>query len=550
MKITVGSIIKLKNYAGHTGRKGQYAEVKGREGTDWSIRWIKDDIVSTTTSDNVIRLKMNKLSEVGQSLTVGMEIITNADGSKVIESGRFYQGKIGEILANGEGKNTAYIWNNKVEGSSGTVSRPEEWLYSFKIKMDNSRARIIILGQEDTELPDDKEFCQECGELTDTADIVEIGGDIYCQTCADENFTVCCNCDEYVFNDDLCHNEDGDSYCSDCYSEHYTHCNACGEEICHDDSRHAEDSDYCNDCFDERFSYCSECDEAVRHDDLTYNEDDDTYICDNCSGRDRETGEKVIHDYGYRPEAIFNKVKWEQPLYMGVELEVQREYDYIEYSKKFIKFLKEQKTDKHFYLKNDSSLHGKGFEIVTHPFTLQYAHKNLGFQKILKWLKENKLDYGKETGDCGLHVHISKDWFEELDVTKLRLFFRQNQTQLKKFARRNGHNENYCQFEQTTVKDIIAGSEPGGRGAINLASSRETIEIRIFRGEVDIQWFVAVIQFIDAISNFVKKHGITSFIYGEGKYKKNSWLLFTDWAKEQQKYGVMLKYMEGVKLCA
>ena len=79
-------------------------------------------------------------------------------------------------------------------------------------------------------------------------------------------------------------------------------------------------------------------------------------------------------------------------------------------------------------------------------------------------------------------------------------------------------------------------------------SSRETIELRVFRGTLDYKRFSATIQFAHAISNFVKIHGITSFLYGEGEYKKNSWKLFTDWCKEV-KYNHLVSYLEKEKLC-
>jgi hypothetical protein len=211
--------------------------------------------------------------------------------------------------------------------------------------------------------------------------------------------------------------------------------------------------------------------------------------------------------------------------------------------------LEKIKVKDRFYLKHDGSLDDGGFEIVSHPETLKSIHKNIKLIEILKWLTKNDFDSeDEENGKCGLHVHINKAILEDLDITKLRLFFKVNEKQLQLFSKREGES-NYAKFEKRDIKAIIHGESESDRyNAINLNSSRDTIELRLFRGSLDYERILSVLEFSDAIVRFVKKVGITCFIYGEGKYRKNSWGLFIDWCKEENRYKTLIKHLEKEKL--
>ena len=63
--------------------------------------------------------------------------------------------------------------------------------------------------------------CAECGDEFD-GPAVEMGGNAYCQACAD-TLTVCADCGEVLNSDDATTSDDGNTYCESCYSERYTH---------------------------------------------------------------------------------------------------------------------------------------------------------------------------------------------------------------------------------------------------------------------------------------------------------------------------------------
>jgi len=547
MSIKIGSLVRIRTVSEEN--YGQFAQITRFEDALYEVKWLNTGKFSQSEESQLELVKTQKICEISSELKVGDMIISNGDGSR--ECDKWFLGEVAEFKVR-SGKTTLYVWNNTVKGSEATKRRPEHWKYSWAIFSDNSIASMIIVGKAQKK----RKRCHECNKLFEVNEL-QVGADeyLYCEDCWSEKFYTCTKCDGAIWHDDSCTNEDGDIYCTDCYSEEYCHCEACEKELRKRDAQAgSDDCYYCDDCYSERFSSCSHCEHPFRNDDLIYIEDDDEYLCSDCNTQRRG---KCIHDYGYRPEPIFNKVKWEQPLYMGVELEVQREDGEVgEYAEDLMKFLKGQGVDSHFYLKRDCSIGDNGFEIVTHPFTLQFAHKNIGFQKILDWLDKNDFT-SEEGGDCGLHVHISRDFFEELDITKLRLFFRANMEYLKTFSKRTGSKEkeeedyHYCEFEKSSLMDIVKDCPQEDRyWAFNcFKSSRETVEIRVFRGTLNIKRFIAILQFVDAISHFVKKIGVASLVVGEGQYKNNSWKLFLDLAREQNEYGVMLRHFKEMEIC-
>jgi len=132
----------------------------------------------------------------------------------------------------------------------------------------------------------------------------------------------------------------------------------------------------------------------------------------------------------------------------------------------------------------------------------------------------------------------------------LRLFFSANSEKIYKFSNRQGKNTSYCLYEDYDYKKIINNlSLSDRRWALNLNSSCDTIELRLFRGTLEHDRFIANLQFADAVSHFVKEIGISAFIIGEHKYKNNSWLLFIDWCRYSHKYNHLIKFLEKEQLC-
>lgn len=535
MELKVGQLIFLKDTK-------KYACI-----LSWRENKVKIEKLGLTNATNeevdiekISAVRTRKINGIKDVLKVGDIIITNGSSNGIIEENHslWVYGKIGEII-----EDKFYVWNNTHNGSRGTKT-PKGFEHSWQVDFDNLKARIIILSVESTK--EDKK-CFGCKEdFEGEEEQIGADGKSYCEDCFEDKFFVCEECDEVIWKDDACSPEGEDRIlCQSCYDENYAKCSHCDCELLIDgDYTHHHDGDYyCDDCFNERFGNCSDCGEVFYNDDLSYDEDSDEYLCEHCRVHSQS---KDIHDYGYRPEPEFKKEKWEDDLYLGIELEVLHE-EHAAKSSKLIAFLEKIKVKNRFYLKHDGSLEGKGFEIVSHPETLKSIHRNIKLIKILEWLNKNDFD-SEKSGKCGLHIHINKAILEDLDITKLRLFFKVNQEQLQIFSRRDGESD-FAKFEKRDIKDIIHGENDSDRyNAINLNSSRDTVELRLFRGSLDYERVLSILQFSDAIVRFVKKVGITCFIYGEGKYRKNSWGLFIDWCKEENRYSTLLKHLEKEKL--
>jgi hypothetical protein len=397
--------------------------------------------------------------------------------------------------------------------------------------------------------------CKECGKMIEKKSIVRTEKYTLCRTCAKKNYQECNYCLYWHKKNNILVYKDM-KYCKKCYKVLIKYCTNC-EKLCHRDIDAKADMDgsiFCTTCWTDRFTYCYECHNMGYLDDMIWVDETQRYYCTGCSNNLAILGGgEMIHNYGYKPKPFFKKMKYENKeesnkdsVFMGVELEVQHN----NVSNKvvdFNTFLKKERVSTKFYFKRDGSVES-GFEIVTHPFTLKYAHRTLKFNKILNWLEKNKFT-SYESGKCGLHIHLDKNFFDENDITKMRIFFLKNKNFIEKFSNRNGIGMNYCYFDNTTIPQILKGSIPSGRyWALNLNSSEDTVEMRIFRGTLDCDRFISILQFADAISNFVKIHGIASFIVGEYKYKNNSWLLFLDWAKKENKYNAMLNFFRKEKL--
>jgi hypothetical protein len=491
MKITVGRIIKLKDYSDYANHNEKYAMVTKTQRENVSeIKWILDNYVDEVKNDNIKILKWHTISAIYDKLKEGDIVLTNGNAEHTNKD--WILGKIGEITR----RNKFYLWNNQVDGGRGKKKIEEGYEFSWAIYEDYT-GKIIIVEKE--KIPT---ICYKCGETFVEDKLTKcMDRRYYCEDCMNEEFTNCTYCGEQIFiNDGIC-DKHGKMFCSNCYDKNYVVCEVCGEELEKQYAYVAEECYFCGDCYNERFRTCADCGSSYRLDDLIFDEELDEYLCGHCYRKRRRN---IIHDYHYNPEFKFRKLKWEEALYMGVELEVQRETEYDIYAEKFIKFLKEEGKDKYFYLKNDGTLKTdnneeyQGFEIVTQPFTLQYAHKNIGFQKILKWLKENQFDYGDETQKCGLHIHMSRDFFEELDITKLRIFFSKNQNQIFKFSQRKTKNNEYCQYEKIDIIKIAKGiaQENGRHWAINTITDKQTVEIRVFNSTLDSNRFVAILHIL------------------------------------------------------
>ena len=179
--------------------------------------------------------------------------------------------------------------------------------------------------------------CRICGNIVSKDESVEFDDYRLCDYCFDATTVICDCCDKRIWNDDNVGDYET-RLCQNCYEKHYTRCGDCGIVINYDTAHRFEGNEY------------------------------DSY-CYYCYSKPREN--VAIHNYSYKPAPIFygdaavNR-------YFGVELEIDdggKENDNAYHLLQVA-----NRTAETIYIKTDGSLNN-GFEIVTHPMTLDY-HMN------------------------------------------------------------------------------------------------------------------------------------------------------------------------------
>jgi len=572
--------IKLSSYSGHRKYDRQSATlIDNMDGI--ALIQFCDEVPISLPSDLIIPVNVKKytLTEYSQIVKVGDWVRTNGDGN--IKEVITLEGQVGEIgnyydEINQTEKSALFIWQNRFPGNSGKKNQIKKGFdYSWMVFLDNKDAFIeLITGKDnspkvkcsccekevelfDLDLINKKRICvtclqnlytkcDECGSFIEKDKLILQDGKLYCSSCHKKVYIECSCCKVIVYKDQIkIGKKDKKYYCANCYSQLFTSCGGCKLEMFKKDNLHRQGIDgsyYCKPCFNERFGTCDKCGNYQYHDDLRIDEDTGKKYCLNCW---RQIA--PIKDYRFVPKYEFQKFAWENTLFLGFELEIDTPPNILpeQVAIRFSNFLKKEGINDYMYFKHDGSI--KGFELVTHPLTLQFMHKNLKMKTWLSWLASNNCtSYDNE--HCGLHIHVNKKFFKVLDVVKLRLFIKNNWEPVVKFSQRNGIGMSYCSPDPASVKEILGCRAQQGRyWALNLnTGDKQTIEFRIFRGTLRHERLIATMQFIDAICHFVKTIGITS-LYNE-KIKKDSWAPFLEWCQKSNRYDHLVKLIKRGKL--
>ena len=319
----------------------------------------------------------------------------------------------------------------------------------------------------ETETEDEDCVCHRCEEKIENEDAVLVHELVsrrpaeyvefqWCASCYDSHAGTCTDCDEAYEIHRISHYR-----CPRCY-ENYFICDSCGE-LCNNDD-YAEDGD-CAECFNKR------------HD-------------------------ARVHEYSYKPTPIFHG----KPgvCKYGVELEVSCDVDLAE------DVLTALGGEEHAYLKEDSTIAGDGgFEIVSHPHTLT-EHKKL-WGNFFKTFSED-LDASQNA----MHVHIQRygrvspakpgsglsgvvQHLTEFGAAKLDCLLSNYQEFTEAIADRKVEEWAKCQPKRP-VTDRTARYD-GRYVAVNRQPER-TVEIRIFRGTMEVSRFFANLEFCDAARRF------------------------------------------------
>ena len=296
---------------------------------------------------------------------------------------------------------------------------------------------------------------------------------------------------------------DGKAICQYCFDAYTTLCGHCGERIWRDYAYSDDSTDLCQRCFDTYYYRCTDCEQFVSESNVWYHCDDP--YCrgyyDELDDNDDYSG-NTIHDYNYKPAPLF----YGEGIHFGVELEVD-EAGESRQNAEIISTIGNSENE-HIYIKHDGSLY-RGFEIVSHPMTLNYHQNDMNWREIMAKLVE--LGYlSHKANTCGLHIHVERAklggtiehqdevissilYFVEKHWYELLRFSRRTPNQIQQWASRYGYNEN--------PKKILNCAKSGNWGryvCVNL-QNYNTIEFRMFRGTLKYSTFIATLQLVDEI---------------------------------------------------
>jgi hypothetical protein len=96
--------------------------------------------------------------------------------------------------------------------------------------------------------------CESCGDRIDEDDTRFENDLCYCESCWEENFSICEQCDESCWTEDVQSGPNGEYYCPDCFDRLCVECECCSETIFRDDARNCDGETVCDGCFDENYA--------------------------------------------------------------------------------------------------------------------------------------------------------------------------------------------------------------------------------------------------------------------------------------------------------
>ena len=368
--------------------------------------------------------------------------------------------------------------------------------------------------------------CFDCGNIIESENFFENdGGEEICESCA-EHYVTCYDCGNITHEDNVICDNDGNAYCEDCYDNNYTRCYDCDCELDRDYALIGEDNGepYCDCCYHDHYTSCADCGNYHDINNMHYDEDIDEYYCEDCY--DMEMDENVIKGYHnrdipitykYLETEINDNITINDLLYFGTETEVENVKHTIS-NNEMARKIRQDFRHLDLVFEHDGSL-SDGFEIISQPMTMAYIkeHKE-DFKKIFELLVENGFA-SHDTRTCGLHIHFSRNIFadnEEKYLQKLALFFDTYKNEIKTFSRRTSFN--WCAFASDSMANNSIDNRYLKSGlvlkdyykdnashhiAINNGNSN-TIEIRIFKGTLKFETYMASLEFVNNLVLSIK----------------------------------------------
>lgn len=273
--------------------------------------------------------------------------------------------------------------------------------------------------------------------------------------------------------------------CRDTYENgNFFRCEDCNEVHHNDNEYNFNDNSICAGCFEDNYSSCSECGENY------YLNDGRNCSCD----EEEEENSNLIESYSFRPVPNFRGRGTTKMPFIGFENEIETKQG-LKTENAELCF--EKLTSSEIYLKEDSSI-DHGFEIVSHPATLA-EHKKINYSDLFKALSKTGAK-SHDTKTCGLHFHIDKREMKTDHKIRFGAFFSINKEIMQVLARRKA--DRWAKFKDKNFESMGAFCRSDERyEAVNWAPAH-TVEVRIFKGTLKYETFMASMELCQAVYSF------------------------------------------------
>lgn len=357
--------------------------------------------------------------------------------------------------------------------------------------------------------------------------------------------TMCSHCGCEI--EDNVYEVEGEYFCEDCYEDETFECECCGGRFLNSHDHGDENIGLCPDCYDEHYHRCVRCN-CLIHSSNAYWYDGDAY-CSDCyeDDDDCEDDDGYINDYYYKPSPEFYKCPDEKRVrYYGVELEIDRG-GRDKYNAEEIYNTANKGSDV-LYIKSDGSL-DDGMELVSHPCSLKYHRYNFPWFDIMQKAKD--LYYrSHNTSTCGLHIHIGRAELgatieqQEEVIGRIMFFFESHWNEMLKFSRRSEYSLDRWASRygyKDRPKEILEDAKKNSKGryvCVNITNDN-TVEIRMFRGTLKWNTFMATIEMVDSICE-------NAFNLTDSDIHKQSWNDFVMLINPE--YKELIKYLKEKRL--
>ena len=255
--------------------------------------------------------------------------------------------------------------------------------------------------------------CHYCDRAVNEpiADLTEINGHLYCESCVETQFYYCNSCEEYFFcREYQSHNVGGDTLCAECFDDNYSFCDDCSNVTDNNNINSVEGGDrhVCNRCY-ENYRECGECGYLGNSEGMDFCDNCESYYCGGCNcgcnGEQRRGGVNLRQQFSERNVSTTPLVgvvsdKIHYPRLVGLEIEAEDG----ECSKLATQL------PPNFGVSHDGSIQ-RGLEIQTPPASWEELARCVEIP--VKLLKKNEF---KISSRCGLHIHLDASDFKRAPV--------------------------------------------------------------------------------------------------------------------------------------